>query len=71
MNTTDKLVMMANQIAANLMHEPDPAAAVAEHILHYWDPRMRAMICGDNVKALSATATAAVGLISATPSGDA
>ena len=44
MNTVDKLVLMANQIAANQMHEPDPARATAEHIRLYWDPRMKQMI---------------------------
>jgi len=40
MNTVDKLVLMANQIATNQMHEPNPAKATAEHIRLYWDPRM-------------------------------
>ena len=44
MNSLDTLIRMANQIAANLMHEPDPAAVTAEHIRLYWDPRMKAMI---------------------------
>jgi formate dehydrogenase subunit delta len=41
MTSIEKLVMMANQIAANLAHEPDPAAATARHIELYWDPRMK------------------------------
>ena len=57
---TDPLVKMANQIAANLMHEPDPAAVTAEHIRLYWDPRMKAMIRGDGVTGLSDTARAAI-----------
>lgn len=60
MNSLDKLVMMANQIAANLAYEPDPAAATAEHIRLYWDPRMKAMICDAQVKGLSTGAAAAI-----------
>ncbi len=60
MNTTDKLVMMANQIAANLANDPDPAAAVAEHIQLYWDPRMKAMITAHGNHGLSSTAIAAI-----------
>jgi len=39
----DKLVRMANQIAANLAVRPgdEPVAGVAQHISDYWDPRMR------------------------------
>ncbi len=43
-DTTATLVRMANQIAANLGHENDPAAATAEHIRLYWDPRMKRAI---------------------------
>lgn len=60
MTSLEKLVMMANQIAANLAHAPDPAAATAEHIRLYWDPRMKAMIRGDSVAGLNDTARAAV-----------
>lgn len=60
MNSLDTLIRMANQIAANLMHEPDPAAVTAEHIRLYWDPRMKAMIRGDGVTGLSDTARAAI-----------
>jgi formate dehydrogenase subunit delta len=59
MTSLEKLIMMANQIAANLMHEPDPAAATAHHIRLYWDPRMKAMI-RDQHQGLSATAAAAI-----------
>lgn len=64
MNTTEKLVMMANQIAANLALEPDPAAATAEHIMHYWDPRMKAMICAAGISGLSPHAAEAIKLFS-------
>jgi formate dehydrogenase subunit delta len=60
MNTTDRLVMMANQIAANLATDDDPVAATAEHIRLFWDPRMKQMISAYDGAGLSATATAAV-----------
>ncbi len=46
MNSTEKLVYMANQIARNFgtMSDVDAAAALAEHIAHFWDPRMKMMI---------------------------
>ena len=60
MNTTDRLVLMANQIAANLAREPDPAAATAHHIRLYWDPRMKTMIRGSAISGLTDVAAAAV-----------
>lgn len=42
--TLDRLIYMANQIARNLATHPDPAAATADHVLHFWDPRMKALI---------------------------
>jgi formate dehydrogenase subunit delta len=60
MNTTDRLVMMANQIAANLATDDDAVAATAEHIRLFWDPRMKQMISAYDGAGLSATATAAV-----------
>jgi formate dehydrogenase subunit delta len=59
-NSLDTLIRMANQIAANLMHETDPAAVTAEHIQLYWDPRMKTMIRGEDVTGLSDTARAAI-----------
>ena len=46
MQSSDKLVMMANQIARNLMvHGDDEAAALtADHIRKFWEPRMREQI---------------------------
>jgi formate dehydrogenase subunit delta len=44
--TVERLVSMANQIARNLALDPDPAAATAEHIATYWEPRMKAAIAG-------------------------
>jgi formate dehydrogenase subunit delta len=46
MQPAEKLVMMANQIARNLaaQGEDDAVAATAEHIVKFWDPRMRSMM---------------------------
>jgi formate dehydrogenase subunit delta len=40
----EKLIRMANQIAANLAARPDAVALCAGHISDYWDPRMRAAL---------------------------
>jgi formate dehydrogenase subunit delta len=44
--SSDKLVMMANQIGKFFapQRDADPAAAIAAHIRKFWDPRMRAAI---------------------------
>ena len=45
-HTLGKLVYMANQIATAFRSQgADPAHATYDHIWHFWDPRMRAMIC--------------------------
>jgi formate dehydrogenase subunit delta len=46
MNTRQKLVYMANQIAANFARRGEPAAviATADHIARFWDPGMRSKI---------------------------
>lgn len=46
MNSLQKLIYMANQIARNIAghDEAEAAAAVAAHIHDFWDPRMKAMI---------------------------
>ena len=46
MNSLDRLVHMANQIARNLatMGPDKAAAATADHVASFWDPRMKAMI---------------------------
>ena len=43
--TAASVVRMANQIALNFAHlsERDAALATADHIAHFWDPRMRAI----------------------------
>jgi formate dehydrogenase subunit delta len=66
MNSIEKLVMMANQIAANRMHEPDPAAATAQHIRLYWDPRMKRLIREHGSAGLSPTAAAATSQLAVT-----
>lgn len=60
MNSTEKLVMMANQIAANFMQEADPAWATAEHLRLFWDPRMKAMLAANGEAGLSPTTIAAL-----------
>ncbi len=45
----ERLVAMANDIAAFFASEPDPDAAadqVANHLRKFWEPRMRAEIRG-------------------------
>lgn len=58
--TPERLVHMANQIAANMAHEPDPVAAVAEHIADFWTPAMRAQLAEAGLANLSLTARAAM-----------
>jgi formate dehydrogenase subunit delta len=44
---SEKLVRMANQIAANCDYGPDKeelAATVADHLTRFWTPEMRAAI---------------------------
>lgn len=42
--TLDRLVYMANQIARNLATQGNAEAMIADHIDHFWDPRMKTMI---------------------------
>lgn len=63
MTSAERLVLMANQIAANRMHEDDPAAATARHIQDFWDPRMKRMLREHGAAGLSETAAAALILI--------
>jgi formate dehydrogenase subunit delta len=44
----DRLVAMANDIAAFFASEPDPQSAaeqVENHLRRFWEPRMRIEIC--------------------------
>ena len=65
MNTKQKLVYMANQIAANFARLGEPAAitATCDHISRFWDPGMRRKILeqlAEPEHGLSAAAAAAV-----------
>ena len=60
MNSFERLVHMANQIATNLATDKDPVAATAEHILLFWDPRMKKMILEQDSVGLSPVAGAAI-----------
>jgi len=59
----EKLVKMANQIAANSDYGSDKAkiaAAVADHLTRFWTPAMRAAIIeGHSKKLLTLSPTAA------------
>lgn len=46
MSNDDKLVYMVNQIARNFaaMSHDDAVVAVTDHLIHFWDPRMKARI---------------------------
>jgi formate dehydrogenase subunit delta len=53
----DKLVKMANQIAANLDYGPDKdkdkaVAATADHLRRFWTPEMRATIIAGHQRKL-------------------
>lgn len=60
MNTVQRLIYMANQIAANLALDDDPVRATADHIDKFWDPRMRALIHDYRGDGLSPIAAAAI-----------
>lgn len=63
MNAVERLVYMANQIAANLATENDPIRATANHIQLFWDPRMKKLIQEHGGAGLSPNAAAAIGLL--------
>lgn len=63
MTSAERLVLMANQIAANRMQEDNPAAATAQHIRDFWDPRMKQMLREHGAAGLNETAAAALKLI--------
>jgi formate dehydrogenase subunit delta len=60
MNSVERLVHMANQIAANLATDEDPTGATARHIQQFWDPRMKMMFANLETEGLSTTAAAAL-----------
>ena len=66
----EKLVHMANQIATFFESQPGPdrAGRVAQHLLDFWDPRMRAqiaVIAESSESGLSPLAMEAVGRLPA------
>lgn len=68
MSNLERLVYMANQIARNFaaMGHDEAAAATADHLLQFWDPRMKAQIIARAAEAdsgLSETAAEAVALM--------
>ena len=71
--TTDPhgaILRMANQIATAFAAEADPAAAPAEHIVSFWDRRMRAQlrtVLAENEAALDPVAREAARRLDARP----
>ena len=63
----EKMVMMANQIAAFFDTQAgDPAPRIAAHLRDYWEPRMRAQLVafvGKGGAGLKPSALAAVRLL--------
>jgi formate dehydrogenase subunit delta len=59
-NTVERLVYMANQIAINLASDDDPVTAIANHIDLFWDPRMKKLIREYEGNGLSPDAAAAI-----------
>jgi formate dehydrogenase subunit delta len=66
MNTVERLIYMANQIATNLQTDDDPVGAIANHIELFWDPRMKRLIFDHGTDGLSPTAAAAIEQLSKT-----
>lgn len=66
MNSIERLVYMANQIATNLATDDAPVAAVANHIQRYWDPRMKKLIFEHGSAGLSPIASAAISQLAST-----
>ncbi len=69
MNSAERLVYMANQIAVNLATDDDPVSATSRHIELYWDPRMKKLILKNGGIGLSAVAAAAVDRLAETQDG--
>lgn len=68
MSSTERLAYMTNQIARNFaaIGHDRAAAATADHISSFWDPRMRAQIleiAREGVPALGPVAGAAVEIL--------
>lgn len=58
--TPERLVYMANQIAANLALDPDPVRAVAEHIHAFWTTAMQRTLIAEALDRLGPVARAAM-----------
>jgi len=71
MSSEERLVYMANQIAREFARTGDPAAATADHIAKFWDPRMRGRILAADPQqlGLSDIAAAAFQLLRARAAG--
>jgi formate dehydrogenase subunit delta len=63
-NTVERLIYMANQIATNLQTDDDPVGATATHVDLFWDPRMKSLIFDHGTEGLSPTAAAAIDQLS-------
>ena len=59
-DTTAKLVRMANQIARNLARDKDPVGAAADHIRAFWTVRMQEQLFAHGTDGLDALAIAAL-----------
>lgn len=64
MTTQEKLVYMANQIARNFatLGEREAAEATADHLVKYWDPRMKERILAHR-EGLGPVAASAVAML--------
>ena len=69
MNTVERLILMANQIATNLATDDAPVAAVADNIQQFWDPRMKQLIFAHGTYGLSPVAAAAIGRLADAQNG--
>lgn len=60
--SAERLIQLANQIAANLVAQGDQIAAAqtAQHIVDFWDPAMRAAVLQVDRTKLSAIARRAI-----------
>ena len=65
MNTVQRLVHMANQIAKNFAIEGEAvaAASTAKHITDFWNPRMKRLIIEHGDTDLDPIAVAAVAML--------
>lgn len=64
-HTVDKLAYMVNQIARNLAHDEAPVAAIADHIIAFWTPRMIDMLLAEGSAGLDPVAAEAMARVKA------